>query len=251
METFLIALGVPAPLTSFILNLPVEATTVIVCLFILIKFALIPLGNKLILQLTNKSNDLIKKLDEISTKLDNNNTRLTKIETMIIDLNSDSIGNTDFTLALSTFGLILDKLHLKALMHYQHRCAVNHYLNNESIIQSRYNNVSSELANKTFAQLLKYNYNGIPLSNFYKNGGIESYVRHLNSELYDLQGLKALKDINALEITDSDVEDGIDRLLQTQLNLFKDWINSQKDEVIYVNRKNEFPVKIIDNQRLG
>lgn len=249
MSELLVLIGIPESISTALvgMGIPMEYLFLLGVCFLFFKFLVIP-KTKLFLDKANtRVDDIVNKLNDISTKLDNSNDRAMRIERIINELSHDKIGSTDFNLAISTFALILDKMHLKALSHFQYRCRVNHFVNNEAIIRSRYSNVSTDLASKSFAQLGKYFYNGLPLSQFYSNGGLDSYCRHLNAELFDLQGLKAIGDSSVLSVTENDVEAGLDRLLETQLILFKDWLNTQNDTTIYINRKNEFPVKVIDN----
>lgn len=255
MEALLLALGLSSSIVSWIMGLPFFAIFGIVAGLILVKFVLVPATSKAITEIFNKyfstGDKLLTKLDEISAKLDNNNSRNDRLEALIQDLVSDTVGNTDHSLAISTFALIMDKMHMRTIAHFNYRCRVNHFIGNESIIQTRYTNISSELASKSDAQLGKYFYNGLPLNAFFKNGGLDSYCRHLNVELYNLQGLRASGDLQANQINETDVEAGIDRLLETQIILFKNWLNNQRDESIYMNIKNQYPVKIIDNRLIS
>ncbi len=242
------ALGLPSPIASFLAQLPGPYLVVIISVFIIVKYLLLPLGRKSVNGLIEEAQNTIKnfntKLESIENKLDQQNTRAETIQLMITELGEDSVGSTDIELALSTFAHILDKAHLRAYMHFIHRCNVNHYLGNEALIQGRYANKSSELAGKIQGQLAKYHYQGVPLSIYFKDGGAESYMRHLNAELCDLQGLKAHKDVLGESITGEDVQSGLDRLLSRQMGMFKEWLDSSmSDSKIYMAIKP--PVKII------
>lgn len=162
MEVLLESVGLPPILAM----LPMEYLVVLIGLALFFKFVFLPATNKFITDSTKKIDDIIENLQKINNNNEIISNKLNKIELIIQDLQSDSIGSVDSTLAISTFAQIIDTNHLRSLNFYTYRLQVNHYVGSESVIQSRYANKSNELAGKIFSQLSKYHYNGVALSTF-------------------------------------------------------------------------------------
>ena len=249
LASLLSALGIPSSLITAIVGLPFTVIIAIILGMILIKFIIIPSVSRAISEIFNKyfstGDKLLTKLDEISNKLDGNNSRLDKLEQLIEDITSDNIGATDIDLAISTFAYAVNNTHLRLLMFFNTRLRVNHFIGSEAIIATRYNTKSSELSSKLFAQLSKYHINGVALSSYFVNGGVESYLKHLSAEFYDLQRLKAEGDELVKTITEEDIQNGLDRLLSIQMGLFKQWCLSLNNVDTYINKKSNIKVQII------
>lgn len=250
MEFFLSAIGIPSSLVDWVLSLNTLYIIAIIIVIFFTKFVIVPSISKsinnIVLEWLNKGDKQILILNEISNKLENNNERMCKIENIVQDLSSDSVGNVDLELAVSTFAYALNSTHLRLLLFYQTRLKSNTIKGNEQIIISRYKNYSNQLARRLFAQLSKYHIKGICISTFFKDGGIESYLNHVSAEFYDIMRLRIDNDEFALSLTDEDLHNGIDRLLSKQMGLFKIWCTTFSDSDIYQNKKNLISIKIID-----
>lgn len=251
MQAILLGLGLPLPIATFILSLPIGYIILIIGLMVFLKYAVVPALTKFFKDTytehfdTNKQ--IVSKLSEISVVLESNTSRIDKLNALIEDISNDSIGNVDVDLAVSTFAFTLNSTHLKSLMFYNTRLRTNHFKNNEQLILSRYNSKAADLSGKLIAQLSKYHINGTQLSVYFSSGGAESYIRHLMAELYDLQQLNSLSDTFALSLTEDDIQNGLDRLLSAQMSMFKQWCLTQNNADIYINNKKNFQVKIIQN----
>jgi|10_taG_2_1085330.scaffolds.fasta_scaffold55646_2 hypothetical protein len=233
METTIITilklLGLSTPVATTVATMGLTPVIVIV-MIILSKFVIVPFLTKTYEKYVLFGDAILKKLDIL---IESNNKILNsqdKIDNMIEDVMSDSIGYTDKRLALKIFASNTHKQLLLCHAFYNVRQRQNHIKTERDAIIGRYNRKSTEMSGKAVDMLSEFTYNGKSLSIYWSNMGSESFFRHLFNDFFMLQ-----EEVSEGKVVkDSDITDTLDRILATLMNSFKVWLDTSE---VYIDQK--------------
>lgn len=249
IQNLLIAIGIPKELALFIGGLGVEWGVLVAILGVLLRFVIIPFAAKWVEEKRSNTQTVLTTLSEIkdaivktTNKQEERDDTLAKIKNMTEEILSDSVGNCDSSLALSTFASYMANIHLRTETYFWRRVRTNHILDNPDIISGRYANESDKLAGKIITQLSKYHYRSLPLSFFWGKTGAESYMRHLFTELYSVQYNRASGDPDATKITDEILSERIDHNLSILMGMFQKWM--ENPDCTFSNTKNDYDLRL-------
>jgi hypothetical protein len=242
MQGLLVALGIPPGIAEYILGLPYPYVVLLVGVFVLMRWVLLPGFIKFLQsnfgEYVEAHKQTVVALKDISQTVIETQRMARETNSLVSIIAADSVGNTDENLAVSQFMQVMDAMHIRAKVFFQHRLAVNHFKGSEKVISGRYNSESQKLSGKCTTQLNKFHYNAIHLGAYFCDGGADSYFRHIFAELYDLQALKAEGELTSL--TPDDISEGFERNLSRLTTQFREWLknpdctyNSTKTTISY------------------
>lgn len=245
----LIAVGIPKELAILISSLGIEWGVVIAIILGLMKFVIVPFLAKWFEEKRSNTNIVLSTLTDIkeailktNSSLDERDSDIIRIKGMTEEILSDSVGNCDSSLALSTFSTYMSNIHLRSEIFFWRRVRSNHILDNAEIISGRYANEADKLAGKIITQMSKYHYRSLPISFFWGKNGAQSYIRHMFTELYGVQYNRADGDSDCMNITEEILTERVDHNLSILMGMFKRWMDDPDNT--YMNLKNEYDLKL-------
>lgn len=252
IKSILMFLGLSDSIATTLASFSTSWSVTVIVVVLLIRYLLVPiisksLGNA-IEKYFSRGEQIVNKLDEFLVDQKEIKEKTLKIDSMVEELVDDSVGNLDSRLALSTFSVFMNSVNMRMFIFYNRRCKVNHIVGNEEIVQGRYSSKSEELKSKTETQLSKYYYKGQPLSLFFGKDGLDSFFRHIMTELYNIQLLKAQGDKFCLSLTDEDIENAFDRLLSKLMGAFKLWCDTGRT---YQETKGNYNMHLFTNEQIN